>query len=57
MEIVDNEGRTAFEASRLQGHGLCATVLWEKMGRPGGRLDVPPPPKTQQQLDEEFAEE
>mmetsp|Transcript_15560 Transcript_15560/g.32006 ORF Transcript_15560/g.32006 Transcript_15560/m.32006 type:complete len:100 (+) Transcript_15560:1-300(+) len=27
------------------------------MGRPGGKLDVPPRPKTQEEQDEEFAKE
>jgi len=57
LNIYDTQGRSAFEAARVSGHGLCATVLWEKMGRPGGKLDVPPRPKSRQELDEEFARE
>lgn len=54
---LDNQNRTALERARTMGEGLCTSLLWERMGRPGGKIEVLPRPKTRQELDEEFLEE
>lgn len=40
--VEDSQNRTALERARIAGEGLCTSVLWEKMGRPGGSIDVLP---------------
>ena len=54
LALLDDDNRTAFEATRLAGEGVCASVIWDRLGRPGKRLDVPPKPKTRMEQDMEF---
>ncbi len=57
VTAADAAGLTAFEATRLAGEGLCASVIWDRMGRPGGRLEVPPRPPTRSERDLAYLEE
>ena len=54
--LLNNDNQTAMEYARLAGEGLCASVLWNKMGLPLGKLEVPPRPKTMQEEEDEFLE-
>ena len=45
---------TALDAATYAAEGLCATALWRKMGKPGGRLSLPKKPLNESEEDEVF---
>lgn len=47
---------TALDAATVAGEGLCATVLWRKMGKPGRRLSIPLRPKTEDEEEDDFCQ-